>query len=69
MLIEGGFGWLPSLMWRLDRAYKRLKEEVPHLKRLPSEYIREHFWITTQSMEEPTRPAQFHELLAQLSRC
>ncbi len=66
VLIEGGFGWLPSLMWRLDRAYTRLKEEVPHLKRLPSEYIRQHFWITTQPMEEPTKPQQFHELLAQL---
>ena len=23
VLIEGGFGWLPSLAWRLDRAWKR----------------------------------------------
>jgi len=66
VLIEGGFGWLPSLMWRLDRAYGHLREEVPHLKRLPSEYIREHFWITTQPMEEPTTGEQFHQLLRHL---
>jgi predicted TIM-barrel fold metal-dependent hydrolase len=66
VMIEGGFAWLPPLMWRLDAAYGRLRAETPHLKRLPSEYIREHFWITTQPMEEPTKPAQFHQLLDQL---
>lgn len=66
VLIEGGFAWLPPLMWRLDAAYRRLRAEVPHLKRPPSEYIREHFWITTQPMEEPTKPAQFHQLLEHL---
>jgi predicted TIM-barrel fold metal-dependent hydrolase len=66
VLIEGGFAWLPPLMWRLDRAWKKLKDEVPHLTRLPSEYIRQHFWITTQPMEEPTKPEQFHQLLAHL---
>jgi predicted TIM-barrel fold metal-dependent hydrolase len=66
VLIEGGFAWLPSLMWRLDAAYKKLHDEVPLLKRLPSEYIREHFWITTQPMEEPSKPRHFHQLLEQL---
>lgn len=66
VLIEGGSAWLPSLMWRLDHAYRRLKDEVPHLKRLPSEYIREHFWITTQPIEEPHRPRQFLEFLDHL---
>jgi hypothetical protein len=66
VLIEGGFGWLPALMWRLDRSWKLLKEEVPHLKRLPSEYIREHFWLTTQPMEEPEKPAYFHQMLEQM---
>lgn len=66
VLIEGGFAWLPPLMWRLDDAYHRLAEEVPHLRRRPSEYLREHLWLTTQPMEEPDRPDQFTTLLRQL---
>jgi len=53
VIIEGGFGWLPALTWRLDKLYERMRSEVPHLKRRPSEYIREHIWLTSQPMEEP----------------
>src|SRR5262249_25954883 len=40
VLIESGFAWLPALGWRLDRIWKRLKDEVPHVDRAPSELIR-----------------------------
>jgi uncharacterized protein len=53
VLIEGGFGWVPSLLWRLDRAWQRMRDETPHLKRPPSDYIRRQVWFTTQPMEEP----------------
>jgi predicted TIM-barrel fold metal-dependent hydrolase len=53
VMIEGGFGWLPSLCWRLDRLWGRMRDETPHLRRAPSEYIRSQVWLTTQPMEEP----------------
>ena len=35
---------------------KRLRAEVPYLKRQPSEYVRTDIWLTTQPIEEPERP-------------
>jgi uncharacterized protein len=67
VLIEGGMAWLPALMWRLDQAWRRLGEEVPYLRRPPSETIRQHCWLTTQPMEEPPRPAFFWHMLEQLN--
>ena len=66
MLVENGFAWLPALMWRLDRAWARLRADLPHLRRPPSEYVREHVWMTTQPIEEPPSDAQFLGLLEQL---
>jgi predicted TIM-barrel fold metal-dependent hydrolase len=63
VLIESGFAWLPALGWRLDKHWKTLKDEVPHLKRAPSEYIREHFWVSTQPMEEPEDPAHLIDVM------
>jgi len=53
VMIECGFGWLPALGWRLDKLWQKMRDEVPHLTRPPSEYIREHFYVSTQPMEEP----------------
>ena len=60
---ENGFGWMPSLCWRLDAAYSMLQSEVRHLRRPPSEYIRQHVFFCTQPMEEPENPQHFYDLL------
>jgi hypothetical protein len=61
--VENGFFWLPALMWRLDAAWTLLKSEVPALKRAPSEYIREHVYLSTQPMEEPHKRQHFSQTL------
>ena len=53
VFIEGGFGWIPSTIWRMDQHFEKFRSEVPHLKRRPSEYVKEHFWFTTQPIDEP----------------
>jgi predicted TIM-barrel fold metal-dependent hydrolase len=53
-------------MWRLDSAWSLLRAEVPHLQRAPSEYVREHVYVTTQPMEEPHKPHYFFEMLDHL---
>ena len=55
-LVELGWTWAVPLAWRLDHAYRVLGHEVPQLTRRPSEYLRDHFWYTTQPMEEPDNP-------------
>jgi len=62
-MIEGGFAWLPMLAWRLDKAWERMRGEVPECRRPPSEYIREHIWFTTQPMEEPEQPDHLRDTL------
>ncbi|HWL83913.1 MAG TPA: amidohydrolase family protein [Roseomonas sp.] len=63
VLIEAGFAWLPSLAWRLDKHWARLRDEVPHLTRPPSAYIREHVWASTQPMEEPEKRRHLHDVI------
>jgi predicted TIM-barrel fold metal-dependent hydrolase len=55
-LVELGWSFAPMLAWRLDAIYDRLRGELSHLKRRPSEYMRDHFWFATQPIEEPERP-------------
>ncbi|MEX1020435.1 MAG: amidohydrolase family protein [Litorilinea sp.] len=65
-LIESGFTWLPSLMWRIDKEWKGLRSDTPWVKRLPSAYMLDHLRITTQPLDAPTDPRQFAQIIQQL---
>ena len=52
---EVGIAWLLEVMWRMDKNWKALRDEVPWVKRLPSEYIADHIRFTTQPFLEPKR--------------
>lgn len=61
-LLESGWTWLPSLMWRFDYNYASLRREVPWVKRRPSEYIRDHIRLATQPMEYPDDPKHLYQM-------
>jgi hypothetical protein len=66
IIIEGGLAWLPPLMWRMDLAWQAHRDELPHVTRPPSEIVRDHFWLTSQPIEEPPSDDLFLELLDDL---
>jgi uncharacterized protein len=66
VLIEGGFSWAPALGWRMDKHWERMRSEIPHVKRPPSEYLRERFWFTTQPIEEPQKPEHLADVIGWL---
>jgi uncharacterized protein len=60
--VEAGTAWLPWLAWKLDAHYDILRRESDWLKRLPSEYLREHILLTTQPLEMSPEPGQLQQL-------
>ncbi len=63
VMVEGGFAWVPSLLWRLDKNWKGLRHTVPWLDRPPSEIICDQVRFTTQPIEEPTTPAHLSQVV------
>lgn len=51
---EAGIFYIPMIMYRLDTEYMRRRSEVPILKKLPSEYIKE-MYFGTQPIEIPSK--------------
>jgi predicted TIM-barrel fold metal-dependent hydrolase len=64
--LEGGFSWVPSVMWKMDQSWRDVRREVPWLKRRPSDYVRDHFRFGTQPFEEPDNPAHLLQIIDML---
>ena len=61
-LVEGGFSWMPTLLWKMDQQYRSLRLETPWVKRLPSEIVREQFKFATQPIEDDITAAHLMTL-------
>ncbi len=47
--VEADAGWVPHYMYRMDHAYKRHRQWLTaKIDKLPSEYFREHIYLTFQ---------------------
>ena len=66
LFLEIDVWWIPGLMWHFDADWKAVRDYTPWVKRLPSEYIRQHLRFGTQPMEQPPRREDFATLLGWL---
>ena len=50
--LEAGCGWVPYLLWRMDRLeYPHWGFQVPQVKRPPSEYFRRQCYVSVEGCE------------------
>jgi hypothetical protein len=63
VLIESGVSWLPGLMWRVSKDWRGVRTEVPWIKEIPAEIIRNHFRLTIQPLDGPADPDAVGKLL------
>ena len=63
VLLESGFTWLPSHMWRLTKFWRGLRNEIPWVDRAPADIMRSNVRLTTQPFDAPPDRATFQRLL------
>ncbi|HPH22026.1 MAG TPA: amidohydrolase family protein [Haliscomenobacter sp.] len=63
LMMEGGFIWAIHLLWRFDKEYKALNRLAPALKKLPSEYIYQHFKFGIQPIYEPREASALQRVI------
>lgn len=67
VLQEAGISWVPYLTWRLDDEYLKRPDDAPYLDRLPSEYIADQFYFSSQPIghteTNPKHIAQMIEMI------
>lgn len=61
---EAGISWVPYLTWRLDDEYLKRPDDAPYLQKLPSEYIRENFYFSSQPIgHTETNPKHIAQMI------
>ena len=58
VLIESGFTWLPTLLWRTSKTWRGVRPEVPWIDRSPAEILRDNVRLTLQPVDAPAGDPQ-----------
>ena len=62
IVMESGAAWVPWFMWRMDQQYRELRNEIPWVKRMPTETMRDSVRVSTQPLGDITAK-QFTQLV------
>lgn len=65
-MLEGGFTWLPTWSWNMNKKWKGLRRDFPWVDRLPTEIIRDHFRFSIAPADLGP-PAQMERILKWLN--
>lgn len=63
VMVGGGYSWIPSFLWRIDKAWKGLTDDMPWVENPPSEYVHEQMRIVTHCIDEPRRREHIESML------
>ncbi|WP_246225802.1 amidohydrolase family protein [Chelativorans xinjiangense] len=53
VFLESGFAWLPTTIWRNDKTWRGVRQEVPWLDRKPSEVMAGRVFLSLQPADPP----------------
>lgn len=60
--LEAGIGWIPMMMFRLNKEYSIRRSEAPLLEKSPEEYIKD-FYFASQPIGEANNPEHMNQLI------
>ena len=65
VFVEVDSWWIPGLLHHFDADWKSVRDSTPWVKRLPSDYFRDHIRVGTQPMEQRSRRDELHSFFEQ----
>lgn len=66
VFMESGFAWLPAFLWRANKTWRGVRNEIPWVKRPPADIIRDHVRLTVQPIDEPPDDKMLEQVLDQI---
>lgn len=63
VLLESGFTWMPTFLWRANKTWRGVRTEVPWVDKPPAAFIRDHVRITLQPTDAPPTGEDMARLL------
>ena len=67
VFLESGFAWLPTTLWRIDKTWRGVRQEVPWLDRRPSEILAGRLFMSLQPVDPPG-PDELKQILKHIGR-
>src|SRR5271156_3550366 len=62
VMLESGFTWLPSYLWRLHKFWRGIRMETPWVDRAPLEIVRSNIRFSLQPIDAPPDPVTLNRL-------